>query len=483
VSRIYRNYSIGGGGDFEQDKRVFGRKRMRQSAFPASFAQQRLWFLDQLEPGTAAYNLARAFRILGPLDVPVFRQALQAVVQRHASLRTVFDSVNGECQQVVLSDSNVDIALKVLTDVPHNARDGEALRIIGEEARKPFDLSEGPLFRCLLVRLGEEKHILLLVLHHIITDGWSISILFKELTTCYSSFLRNEATTLPELTIQYTDYAQWQRECLNGEILTKQLEHWKNRLASAQSVLNLSLDHPRPPVAGWRGATEEICLDATTLMALKSLAKAESSTLFMVSLAAFQALLWRYTNQESILVGTPVAARNEIEFENMVGLFVNTLVFRSDFSSKLTFRDLVRQVRAIALDAYMHQDVPFEKLVEALVPQRSLDTHPLFQVMFTFQNIPKQVFEIPGLSIKEVAFEAGIAKFDLSAEVWEDDNFHCQFEYSTDLFERSTIVRMLDHFENLLHAALQNPDRRLSELPLMNDRERALVLLEESNDR
>jgi amino acid adenylation domain-containing protein len=451
---------------------------MRLSGSPSSFAQQRLWFLDQLEPETAAYNLPRAFRIIGPLDIEILKRALQTVVQRHASLRTIFDSVNGECRQVVLTDCEVSISVIDLANVPESARDAEALRLVGEHGRKSFDLTEGPLLRCLLVRLAPKQHILLLVMHHIITDGWSISILFKELTACYAAFVRNETPSLPELPLQYSDYAQWQREYVDGEVLTRQMEYWKDKLASAQSLLELPIDHPRPPIAGWHGATEEISLDATTLAKLKSLAQAENSTLFMVSMAVFQALLWRYTNQESILVGTPVAARNEVEFENMVGLFVNTLVFRSDFRPGLTFRDLIRQVRAFTLDAFSHQDIPFEKLVEALVPQRSLDTHPLFQVMFTFQNIPKQVFEIPGLSIKEIAFEAGIAKFDLSVEVWENEEFHCQFEYRTDLFEQATIRRMLGHFENLLQAALQDPDKRLAELSMMNSQELAQVLVE-----
>ncbi|HWO37729.1 MAG TPA: amino acid adenylation domain-containing protein, partial [Candidatus Acidoferrum sp.] len=451
---------------------------MSPRTFATSFAQRRLWFLDQLEPGTAAYNLPRAFRIIGPLDLEILRRALDTVVRRHASLRTMFESVHGEPRQLVLPDSNVDVPLIDLTNLPETERETEALRIVGEEGRKPFDLTAGPLLRTLVVRLGPERHIFLMVMHHIITDGWSISILFREVTTCYAAFARDEEPDLPELPVQYAEYAQWQRECMNGEALTREIEHWKSKLTGAQSLLDLPLDHPRPTVASWHGATEEISLDSVTLAKLKAMAQAESATPFMVAMAAFQALLWCYTKQESILVGTPVAARSEIEFEGIVGLFANTLVFRSDFSNSLTFRELIRQVRGFALDAYTHQDVPFEKLVEVLVPQRSLDTHPLFQVMFTFQNIPKQVFEIPGLSIKEIAFEAGIAKFDLSVEVWEDREFHCQFEYRTDLFEQSTMRRMLRHVETLLHAAFENPDLRLAELPMMNAQERAQVLVE-----
>ena len=263
---------------------------------------------------------------------------------------------------------------------------------------------KGHCFGTLLVRLVPETSSWYLVMHHIVTDGWSISLLFRDVTKCYAAFIENQDSRASRTSIQYTEYAQWQREYMSGEVLSKEIEHWKNKLAGAQTLLDLATDHPRPAAQTWHGAREEITLDVATLAKLKSLAQNESSTLFMVSMAAFQALLWRYTNQESILVGTPIAARNEVEIEDMIGLFVNTLVFRADFTGNLSFRDLIRQVRSFALEAYMHQDVPFEKLVEELVPQRSLDTPPLFQVMFTFQNIPKQVFEISGLSIKEMTF-------------------------------------------------------------------------------
>jgi len=451
---------------------------MPDATFVASFGQQRLWFLDQLEPGTAAYNLPRAFRITGPLDVSVLQQALNAVVLRHSSLRTVFESVNGECSQIVLSEIKIEIPVVDLSHAPESAREAEGLRLISEEGKKPFDLSNGPLLRCLLVQLGPECYIFLLVLHHIIIDGWSISILFRELTSCYASLLKGQAVSLPELPIQYAEFAQWQRQSMSSEVVERQLGYWKGKLAACPFVLDLPIDYSRPAIASWHGETQEITLDKYALAKLKAVAKSENCTLFMVAMAAFQALLWRYTSQESIVVGTPVAARNEIELENLVGLFVNTLVFRSDFSDGLTFRDLIRQVREFALDSYQHQDLPFEKLVESLVPQRSLDLHPLFQVMFTFQNIPKQVFEIPGLSIKEIGFESGIAKFDLSVEVWDDGEFHCQFEYRTDLFEQATIQRMMGHFENLIRAASENPDSRVADLNLMGETERSQVLAE-----
>jgi amino acid adenylation domain-containing protein len=451
---------------------------MSDATFVASFGQQRLWFLDQLEPGTAAYNLPRAFSITGPLDMPVLERALGIVVLRHSSLRTVFESVNGECSQVVLPDIKIEIPLVDLSGRPEPNREAEALDVISDEGKKAFDLSKGPLLRSLLVRLGPERYIFLLVLHHIIVDGWSISILFRELTSTYASLLKGDAPSLPDLPFQYADYAQWQREYMTGEVLDRQLAYWTRKLADCPLVLKLPTDYPRPTIANWHGATEEIVLDSAALDSIKTLAKSENCTLFMVVMAAFQALLWRYSDQESIVVGTPVAARNDIELESMVGLFVNTLVFRSDFSKNLTFRELMRQVREFALDSYPHQDLPFERLVESLVPQRSLDIHPIFQVMFTFQNIPKQIFEIPGLVIKEIAFESGIAKFDLSVEVWDDGQLHSQFEYRTDLFEKSTITRMLGHFESLLRQAVKNPDSLVGELEIMSAEEREQVLMD-----
>jgi len=449
----------------------------------ASFAQQRLWFLDQLEPGTAAYNLVRAFRITGPLDVHGLTSAIRAVIRRHEALRTVFDSVEGEAKQIVLPDVDVDVPIVSVTHLPEAEREAEALRIASEEGKKPFDLTRGPLLRVLLVQLNREKYLLVLAMHHIITDGWSISILFRELTHCYEAFTNGKEPQLPDLPLQYAEYAHWQREYLAGDVLAQQVAYWKRKLAGAQTMLDLPTDHSRPKEHGWRGATAELTFETNVLNALKEFAQSEGATLFMVSMAAFQALLWRYTGQDSILVGTPTAARSQMEIENLIGFFVNTLVFRADFASDMTFRELVRQVRECALEAYARQDVPFEKLVEELVPQRLMNTTPLFQVMFTFQNIPKQVFQISGLEMEELEFETGIAKFDLSVEAFEDDEkrFHFRFEYNTDLFEKRTIEKTIEHFRNLVNAALSNPDELVSLMPLMAGREREQIV-EQWND-
>jgi amino acid adenylation domain-containing protein len=453
---------------------------MGPMGLPASFAQQRLWFLDQLEPGTAAYNLVRAFRITGPIDVSALTSAIRAVVRRHESLRTIFESVDGEARQIILPDIDVDVPIVSLTGVAESDREKEALHIASEAGKRPFDLTRGPLLRALLVQMSQEKYLLVLAMHHIITDGWSISILFRELARCYESFTNGNEPQLPEVPLQYVEYAQWQRKYITGEVLDKQVAYWKNKLAGAQTMLELPTDYVRPETHSWHGATAELIFENDVLAALKEFAQSEGSTLFMVSMAAFQALLWRYTGQDSILVGTPTAARSQMEIENLIGFFVNTLVFRADFADEMTFRDLVQQVRECALEAYAHQDVPFEKLVELLVPQRLMNTTPLFQVMFTFQNIPKQVFQIAGLEMEELEFETGIAKFDLSVEAFEDDarRFHCRFEYNTDLFDKPTILRTVDHFRNLVNAVLANPDERVSQIPLMDRREREQILLQ-----
>jgi len=318
-------------------------------------------------------------------------------------------------------------------------------------------------------------------MHHIITDGWSIAILFKELTKCYEAFAQGQAPELSELPVQYAEYAQWQREYLSGDVLADEVRYWKEKLAGAPTILDLPTDHRRPSAHSWHGAAEYLAFDRTTLAKLRALTQQEGGTLFMVCMAAFQAWLWRYTMQNSILVGTPTAARSQFEIENLIGFFVNTLVFRGDVSEKMSFRDLVGQVRGFALEAYAHQDVPFEKLVEELVPQRSVDITPLFQVMFIFQNIPKQIFKIQGLEMEELGFDTGIAKFDLTAEVYEDDvddNLHWRFEYNADLFERATVRRMIDHLRNLVEAVVDNPDRPLAQIALMSAPERNRLVVE-----
>ncbi|MGC1373346.1 MAG: amino acid adenylation domain-containing protein, partial [Candidatus Sulfotelmatobacter sp.] len=456
---------------------------MSQTTLPASFAQQRLWFLDQLEPGTAAYNLPRAFRIVGSLDRDSLARAFRIVVQRHECLRTIFESVDGQARQIILPELEIPLPVVELSHLSEQERTQAALRIAGEEGKKPFDLTHGPLLRTVLLRLKPDEHILVLVMHHIVTDGWSIAILFGELTKCYEAVIKGCAPDLPELPVQYGEYSQWQHDYLKGDVLAHEVGYWKEKLAGAQTILELPADRRRPATHSWSGATHELVFDRDILAKLKAFSQNQGATLFMASLAAFQAWLWRYTKQESILVGTPTASRNHVEIEKLIGLFVNTLVFRADFTEQITFRDLVHQVRSFALEGYSHQDIPFEKLVEELVPQRSVNITPLFQAMFVFQNIPKQIFKISGLDMEELPFDTGIAKFDLSVDVYEDDeqkDFHWRFEYNTDLFDHNTICIFLDHFRNLLTAVVENPDQPLAQIQMMAGRERTR-LVEELN--
>jgi amino acid adenylation domain-containing protein len=440
---------------------------MTEKLLATSFQQQRLWFLDQLEPGTIAYNLPRAIRLSGSLDPATLGKALQSVISRHESLRTIFTSLDGEPEQIVLSDLPFELPTVDLRALPNADREQAALRIAAEEARKPFDLSRGPLLRAKLLRLGHEDHILILVMHHIITDGWSMSVLFKEVGELYASFAAGRKPKLPELSLQYSAFSIWQRQSVTGDFLTDQLNHWKKKLQGAETVLQLPTDRPRPAVHSGRGNNVRFELSFETNESLKALAKGEGSTLFMALLALFQLLLWRYTSQSSILVGTPTAGRNEVELENLIGFFANTLILRADPAAEDSFRQLLRQARASTLEALAHQVVPFEKLVEALRPDRTINRNPLFQVMFVFQNFPRQKLELAGLVLEEIEFESGLIKFDLTLEIIDLGSLHCTFEYDSDLYDASTIQRMTGHFARLVEGAIAAPDDKIAKLPLL----------------
>jgi amino acid adenylation domain-containing protein len=449
--------------------------------YPVSFAQQRLWFLDELEPGNPAYNLPRVVRIQGTLNVSALAGAIQALVSRHDGLRTVFRSIEGEPRQVILARMQVDLPILDLSHLSSDARKQEALRLAGEEGRRPFDLTSGPLLRGTLIRLGPREHILVLVMHHIITDGWSMSIFFRELAEFYRASVDARAPELPELTARYSDFAQWQRESVSGEVLRGLVEYWKKELHGAETILDLPTDHSRPLIHTGHGAREHFFIDQHVAEKLKRLGQSQNATLFMTLLAAFQTLLWRYTLQATVLVGTPVAGRNEVELEGLVGFFVNTLILRADFSDDPTFRELLKRIRSTALEAYAHQDAPFEKLVEELNPERTLSRTPLFQAMLVLQNAPKQTLELQDLVLEELDFESGIAMFDLTLEVVELDGLHCTFEYSSDLFDRTTIRRLIGHFETLIHGFIRNPEARVSALPLLTGQERQQILVDWNN--
>jgi len=453
----------------------------RDKELPLSFAQQRLWFLNQLEPGGTSYNIPQAIRVSGVLNLAVLEQSLNEIVRRHESLRTTFAMMDGRPVQVVAESRSVLIPVVDIHQLPQAEREAETQRLVREreEAQRPFDLTQGPLLRASLVRLQEEEHVLLLTMHHVISDAWSMSVLFRELAALYGAFLTERGSPLAELSIQYVDYAVWQREWLQGGVLQKQLGYWKQRLAGAPAMLELPTDRPRPAVRSYQGAHQSVVLAKSLAEKLKALSQREGATLFMTLLAAFKTLLSRYTAQDNIVVGSPIAGRNRVEVENLIGFFVNTLVLRTDLSGDPTFRELLERVREVALGAYSHQDVPFENLVEELQTERDLSYSPLFQVMFTLQNVPQQALELAGLRLRPLDVDTGTAKFDLTLSMVEGaDGLSGQMEYSTDLFDPCTITRMLGHFQILLEGIVADPEQRLSELPLLTEAERHQLLID-----
>jgi amino acid adenylation domain-containing protein len=454
-------------------------KNGRHKIRPISFSQQQLWLFDQLDPGNPTYNIARAIRARGPLSGEALRESLQAIVARHESLRTTFAEIEEEPVQVIAAGCSLEFPTIDLSDVPKSKRESEALRLARDEAQRSFDLTSGPLMRATLLRLGADEHILVLVMHHIITDGWSMGVLFKELGQLYEACAAGLPSPLPDLPIQYGDFAVWQRKSLKGEVLDRHLAYWRSQLAGADPVLEIPTDRARPAARTPHGGTQRVLFSSALRERLKAVGREANATLFMTLLAAFQVLLWRYTNRDDLLVGSPTAGRNEIELEDLVGFFVNTVVIRTDLSGNPPFRELVRRVRDVALEAHEHQDAPLVKVMEALQVPRSLSYSPLFQVMFILQNVPRQGLEFAGLTLEELEFDSGTAKFDLTVEMAEeDDGLSCAFEYSTDILQPATVARMLGHFRSLLEGIAADPDRRLSVLPLMTEAERHRLLAE-----
>ncbi len=462
--------------------------RRRQDRAPLSFAQERLWFLDQLEPGNPAYNIARAVRLSGMLKPGALEQSLLEIQRRHETLRTRFVAVHGQAVQVLAPAPSLrgaempieDLALPVidLRSLPEDERESEAQRLANKEARQPFDLAQGPLLRTTLLWLAEDEYILLLTMHHIVSDGWSMDVLFRELFALYQAFSAGEPSSLPELPIQYADYALWQREWLKGSTLDAQLDYWKQQLAGVAQLLNLPSDHPRPRTQTYQGAVQATMLPKSLTGALMSLSWQEDVTLFMTLLAAFQVLLHRYTGQADIVVGSPIANRTRTEVEGLIGFFVNTLVLRSDLSGNPTFRQFLSQVRETCLGAYSHQELPFEKLVEELQPVRDPSYTPLFQAMLVLQNAPDQALRLPGLSTGDFDAQGGTAQYDLSLVLRENKNgLHAKLVYNTDLFETATARRMLGHFLRLLEGSVADPEQRIAELPLLTDAEQHQLLV------
>jgi len=478
------------------EQRALLEKRLREQAPPGermapirrgrdtgparlSFAQERLWFLDQLEPGNPYYNIHKAMRWKGPLNQEALGRALETILARHDALRTNFVAVDGTPLQIVDPSSALPLPVTDLRGLPPPKGEAQMLRLAAEEARRPFDLSRDRLVRARLLRLSDDEHVFLLTIHHIVSDGWSMGLFFGELADLYAAFSKGEPSPLPDLPIQYADYAGWQRDSFQGEVLEANLDYWKERLSGMAPVLDFPFDRPRPPLRRGCGAGQTLSVSKKLLEDLRALSRREGVTLYMTLLAAFQTLLGRYAGLEEVVVGSPQAGRDRVETEPLIGYFVNMLVLRTDLRGDPTFRELLRRVREVVLGAQTHPEVPFERLIDEVGLDRSLRYNPVFQVMFAFQNAPHSVAAPPGLTASPVNVRSGAAVFDLTLEVTErQDGLEASLGYHTDLFDEATATRMVEHFQRLLEGIVEDSGRPLSRLPLSSEDERRRLLVE-----
>lgn len=449
-----------------------------KGSIPLSFAQERLWFIDQLVPNSSAYNVPGAIKLSGHLNVVALEKSFLEIINRHDALRTTFQNIDGKPEQVI--SRNIEFKL------PY-----EDLRLIKKDEQKeyidntmiqclqPFDLSKGPLMRAHLLQLDEEEYILLINFHHIVCDGWSESIFIDELAVLYNTFSTGGTSTLKELPVQYSDFAIWQRDYFQGDVLDSQLKYWKNQLAHIPALISLPTDHPRPAIQSYKGIRKSFKIDKLITNKLFKLCQEENVTLFQLLMATFQTLLFRITGENDILVGTPIAGRNRPEIEGLIGFFVNTLVFRSRVEENITFKQLLNQVKETALNAYANQDLPFEKLVEEIQPERNLSHHPLFQVMFALQNHSPSTLELTGVELTQVEVTHDTTKFDIWLNIIETpEELYCDLEYNTDIFESETIDRLIEHFHILISGILKNPNERIFNLPLLSQIEKEKILVE-----
>lgn len=441
------------------------RKNAGDTFAPASFAQEGLWFLHQLEPDSPAYNVTVTVRLEGLLDVAVLERSLGEVVKRHESLRTTFREDSGKLVQIITPHASLPLPLVELNGLPRAQREAEAARLAFQDSQRPFDLTTEPLIRAIILRLGEEEHVAILAMHHIISDAWSLSLLIQEIAAFYESFAKGAPAPLPELPIQFADYACWQREQLQGEALDSQLAYWMNQLRDLPPILDLPAGRLRLPTPSSQGARRFIKLSKELTGALKELSRREGATLFMTLLAAFQILLHRETMQEDFLIGSPIANRTRPETETLIGLFVNTLVLRGDLSGNPSFRELVARVCETTLEADAHQSLPFDKLVKALQPDRSAGQMPLIQVAFTLRNNPPPILALPGLVLRPLETDRGTVQFDLTLNFIErEQELVGAFEYKTNLFEADTIDRLWGHYERILKTVVAAPQLKLSQI-------------------
>ncbi|MDQ1739225.1 MAG: hypothetical protein QOE53_877, partial [Pseudonocardiales bacterium] len=445
------------------------RRPASDAPLPLSHSQRQLWFLDQLAPGNPFYNNPSAVEFTGALDLAALRRAVSEVARRHESLRTVFPLVDGEPCQLVRPAEPVPMPVIDLTGLPAAERLVRAEEIAEADAQAPFDLAAGPLLRTSLLKLADDRHRWLVNVHHIVADGWSIGILVHEVGELYGAYLRGRPSPLPELAIQYPDYAWWQRQREHGS----DLEYWTSQLADAPTLLALPTDRSRPAVQRFRGDRLSVTADAEVLRGLHAVGQAGDATLFMTLMASLAVLLWRYSGQDDLCIGTPFASRNDSDLEDLIGHFINTVVIRNSLDGDQSFAALLREVRDRVLDAYGHADQPFEQLVEALRPERHASYSPLFQVMLVLQNMPLSELELPGLELRPLEASTGAARFDLSLEVTErHGELELSFEYDTDLFDASTVARMAAHFVRLLEQVGSDPDRPVADLELLSAAER-----------
>lgn len=445
----------------------------RDQDLPLSFAQQRLWFLHQLFPDSHSYNLLEAMQLKGTLNLSALEQSLSELIRRHEVLRTTFPMVEGQPIQRIASPSMVTLPVNDLQGLSTSEQTEQLQKIAIDISLKPFDLEAEPLIQFALLKMSEQEHVLLLKMHHIIYDGWSLSIFFRELSQLYQAFLQGLSSPLPELSIQYADFAVWQRQWLTGEVLDKQLNYWQKQLADPSLVLELPSDHPRPPVPTFQGNTQNSQLGQDLSQKLKQLSLESETTLFMTLLTAFFILLSRYSGQKDLIVGSPIANRNNPLLEQLMGFFANTLALRGELSGNPTFLELLARVKRTNLEAYAHQDLPFEMLVEKIQPERDLSRNPLVQVMFSLQNTPEADSSLSGLKIENIPLPIELkARFDLEVNFWETPTgLAGVWFYSTDLFDETTIARMGNHFNNLITAIVNNPQARISELSLLSPEE------------
>jgi hypothetical protein len=440
---------------------------------PLSFAQQRLWFLQQLEPGSGFYNMPMAVRLKGELDIAALERTLSEIVRRHEVLHTRFVSVGGEPRQEVRADARVNLAVVDLSKLDETERDAAVKQAARAESGEPFDLAHGPLLRIKLLRLSDEEHVALLTMHHIVSDGWSMGVLIKEVATLYDAFRKGEESPLKELPIQYGDFAVWQRGWLQGQQLEQHLDYWRRQLPGKLPVLELPADRPRPAVPTYRGAQLTCRLSPGLSAGLKEFSRREGVTLFMTLLAAFQTLLYRYTGLARVIVGSPIANRSRVETESLIGVFINQLVFPSEPGKNSRFRDFLKTVKQTCLGAYAHQDLPFERLIEELQPVRNGSHSPLFQVEFGIQNAPLPQASLPSLLLEALNVENETSRYDLTLWAADGGELTESWTYNSDLFDAPTIDRMAKRFTVLLESILANPETRLSNLAMLTEEENA----------